>query len=357
MSAKFCPECGHALTKEGFGEKGAGQAAGKKKLEFWFPAIPLIILTGLCLIVVVLGIRDTPADLMVSELGTVIAVIKPTQTPTVNPTANTMPTQIVTTTPIPTPLPMPPADAKLKATWTSPVDGMELVYIPKDQYMIGSLDSDPQASINEKPQHRVDLSGYWMDKTDVTNAMYAKCVQAGSCPAKIMNLSFTRDSYYGNAEFDNYPVIYVNWDEAQTYCAWAGRRLPTEAEWEVAARGTDKRKYPWGNTSASCNLLNFGGGLANYCTGDTTDVGKYSKGASPYGILDMAGNVWQWVADWYGSNYLVEPHENPLRPSNGEYRVIRGGSWFNATEYIRATTRIGHLPDDETEYIGFRCAR
>ena len=363
MGAKFCSECGRALTGDESGNKRDGRVAEKKKLESWIPTIPIIILISLCLVVVFLGIRNTPAALLASGLETIAAIGKPTQTPTASPaatttqTATTIPTQTATATSTPIPPPTPPADAKLKDTWISPMDGMVLVYIPKGQYLIGSLDSDPQASINEKPQHKVDLSGYWMDKTEVTNAMYAKCVQAGACPVKIMDISFTRDSYYGNAEYDNYPVIYVTWDEAQTYCTWAGRSLPTEAEWEVAARGPDRRKYPWGNSAANCNLLNFGGGLANYCTGDTTAVGKYPQGASPYGILDMAGNVWEWVADWYGSNYLVEPHQDPLGFPTGENRVIRGGSWFNNTEYIRTTFRTNHSPDDATEYIGFRCAR
>ena len=362
-SAKFCPECGHALIGEESGKKRAGQETEKKKLEFWIPTIPLIILISLCLIVVVLGIRNTPPSLLASELETVVAVGKPTQTPTAAPTATATSTPTTTATPTSTPAPMPPADATLKATWTSPVDGMALVYIPQGQYLIGALDSDPQAWVDEKPQHKVDLSGYWMDKTEVTNAMYAKCVQAGACPAKKMDISYTRDSYYGNVEFDNYPVIYVTWDDAQTYCAWAGRKLPTEAQWEVAARGSDGRKYPWGNSSPSCDLLNYtvtlstNFGLSDSCTGDTTAVGKYPQGASPYGILDMAGNVWEWVADWKGPNYLVEPHQDPLGPPNGESRVIRGGFYFNDAKYVRATMRLGHDPDDATDYIGFRCAR
>jgi formylglycine-generating enzyme required for sulfatase activity len=258
---------------------------------------------------------------------------------------------------------MPPVDAKLKDTWVSPMDGMELVYIPEGQYLIGSLDSDPQAWIDEKPQHRVGLSGYWMDKTEVTNAMYAKCVQAGTCQTHKMNISYTRDSYYSNVEFANYPVVYVTWDDAQVYCAWAGRKLPTEAQWEAAARGPDGRKYPWGNSPPSCNLLNYtitlsaNFGLSNSCTGDTTAVGKYPKGASLYGILDLAGNVWEWVTDWKGPNYLVEPHQDPLGPPNGENRVIRGGYYFTDAKYVRATMRVGHDPKDATDYIGFRCAR
>ncbi len=252
---------------------------------------------------------------------------------------------------------MPPTDAEPKATWVSPLDGMVLIHIPRDQYLIGSLDSDFPAWVGEKPQHKVNLTDYWIDKTEVTNAMYALCVDAGVCPEKILDLSFTRRNYFGVEEFDQFPVMYVTWDEAQTYCAFAGRRLPTEAEWEVAARGTDRRKYPWGNAAPTCNLLNFGGGLADYCTGDTTAVGKYPQGASPYGVLDMGGNVYEWVADWYGPNYMVEPHDNPVGLETGTLRVIRGGSWFNVADYVRAAFRTGHNPADQSEYIGFRCAR
>ncbi len=365
-SARFCQECGHALTGEATGKENAGQELKKKELNRWMPVLPLFILSGLCLIAVFLAIRGLPPAVLASGLGTIAAVGKPTQTASATPpaTPSSTPTPTTPATPTtppatstPTPPPMPPAGAKKTDTWVSPVDGMTLIYIPADQYMIGSLDSDPAAWIAEKPLHKVDLSGYWMDKTLVTNAMYARCVQAGSCPTKIMDISYSRFTYFGDPEFDDYPVVFVTWDEAQNYCAWAGRRLPTEAEWEVAAKGKDGRKYPWGNAPANCSLANFGCGLARYCTGDTTAVGKYPWGASPYGVLDMAGNVWEWVADWNSSNYLVEPHENPQGPATGELRVIRGGAYFNVAEYLRTSMRTGHAPGDATDYIGFRCAR
>jgi formylglycine-generating enzyme required for sulfatase activity len=355
--ARFCPECGHALGGQGLGKEEAKRVTEKKKPNIWMPVIPLFILTALCLVVVFLAVRDIPTTLLASGLGTVAAVGKPTQTPTATPTATETSTPTPSATPTPTPPPMPPATAMSKDTWVSPVDGMEIVYIPEGHYGIGSLDSDPLAWILEKPQHRVDLSGYWMDKTLVTNGMYARCVQAGSCPAKIKVNSYFRASYYGNPEFDDYPVVFVAWDEAQTYCAWAGRRLPTEAEWEVAARGKDERMYPWGNTPPNCSLLNFGNGIAKFCTGDTTAVGKYPQGASPYGLLDMAGNVWEWVADWIGPNYLAEPHQDPTGFSSGTLRVTRGGAYYSDPKFVRSTFRAGHDPSDATDYIGFRCAR
>jgi len=241
------------------------------------------------------------------------------------------------------------------ATMISPKDGMTLMYVPAGNFLMGSANSDPYAQANEMPQHTVYLDAFWIDQTDVTNAMYAKCVSASACPQPTKLRSYTHSSYYGNSQFDNYPVIYVTWDDATAYCKWAVRRLPTEAEWEKAARGTDGRIYPWGNEPPNSNLLNY-----NNNVGDTTKVGKYPNGTSPYGVLDMEGEVWQWVADWYDSDYYANsPSSNPLGPSSGQYRVQRGGSWYigeNLDDYVvRSAYRFR---DDSTSssIIGFRCA-
>ena len=149
-------------------------------------------------------------------------------------------------------------------------------------------------NINEQPVHKVVLDAFWIDQTEVTNKMYALCVQTSVCTPPSSTNSSTRPSYYENPEFEDYPVIYVDWYKAKTYCEWAGRRLPTEAEWEKAARGTDGRNYPWGKDAPNKMLLNYNGNV-----GDTTEIGKYPAGASIYGALDMAGNAWEWVSSLY----------------------------------------------------------
>ncbi|MGC1377084.1 MAG: SUMF1/EgtB/PvdO family nonheme iron enzyme [Anaerolineales bacterium] len=225
--------------------------------------------------------------------------------------------------------------------------GAKMVFIPAGTFGMGSNNGRE----DERPQHQVSLGAFYMDKYETTNALYTTCVDAGGCSAPSENRSYSRPRYYGHSQFDNYPVIYVNWSQARTYCKWRGARLPTEAEWEYAARGADGRVYPWGG---SIDISH-----ANYAGSDTAAVGSYSAGISPFGIYDMAGNVSEWVADWYGENYyatLAENAFNPLGPSGGQYRVLRGGAWTSGNDSARSAYRSESEPGRSYDYLGFRCA-
>jgi serine/threonine-protein kinase len=222
---------------------------------------------------------------------------------------------------------------------------------------MGCDSSNPAESCqsDEQPLHTVTLSAYSIDKYEVTNARYQACVDAGGCEPLQRASSYTRDVYFGNPEFADYPVLNVTWDQASAFCAWEGKRLPTEAEWEKAARGSsDTRKYPWGDQAPTQELANFGNSV-----GDTTPVGSYLAGASPYGVMDMAGNVWEWVSDWYQSDYYsVSPSNNPQGPATGRDRVLRGGSWSDSDDSVRSAFRGVFSPGRWIYLVlGFRCVR
>jgi formylglycine-generating enzyme required for sulfatase activity len=227
-------------------------------------------------------------------------------------------------------------------------DGM--VYVPAGSFTMGSPEQVGEQ--DESPFHRVHLDDYWIGETEVTNAMYAACLRAGKCSPSAHHPDVLAVIF--DEQLAQHPVVNIPWEEAERYCAWTGLRLPTEAEWEKAARGTYARTYPWGEL-IDCSRANYWGrGWA--CTGQTTEVGLYPLGASPYGALDMAGNVMEWVADWYDAAYYAHsPTSNPQGPVIGSYRVVRGGSWQSTDDLVRSAHR--HFgPDGGSEYIGFRCA-
>ena len=232
------------------------------------------------------------------------------------------------------------------STMISPLDGATLVYVPAGEFLMGSADNDPDADPDESPQHTIYLDAFWIDRTEVTHDMYRRCVGSEQCTEP------AHSPRYHSAAYGSHPALGISWDQAVDYCAWAGRRLPTEAEWEKAARGTDGRLYPWGVDAPDPSRLNF-----DHHIDDTTPVGEYPSGASPYGVLDMAGNAWEWVADGYDENYYAEsPVQNPAGGNSVNRRVLRGGSWNTQAHNVRVSNRFWAFPG-RNDTDGFRCAQ
>jgi formylglycine-generating enzyme required for sulfatase activity len=241
-----------------------------------------------------------------------------------------------------TPTPEPTAGSIM----TREKDGAEIVYVPAGSFQMGSVEGEPDSRRAELPQHPVTLEAYWIDKYEVTNARYERCVEDGVCEQ--------RDAFETEPAFvgDDQPAVAVSWEDAEAYCAWAEARLPTEAEWEYAARGPDGHIYPWGNEPPDDTLLNYSGNV-----GHTTEVGSYPDGASWVGALDMAGNAWEWVHDWYAAGYdAASPAENPTGPDTGVAKVLRGGSWFDYYRDTRGAARYNDAPYLRQTFYGFRCA-
>lgn len=231
--------------------------------------------------------------------------------------------------------------------------GVTMLLIPAGEFTMGADFGDNDM----EPVQQVYLDAYYIDKYEVTNALYRACVSVGACrPPHDIN-SHTHFDYYGNPEFDNYPVINVDWDQALTYCRWRGAGLPTETEWEKAANWDDdkqeKRLFPWGDT-LDCSFANYVGPEWDGCVGDTTRVGSYPSGASFYGLLDMAGNVAEWVADWYDAY----PGNTMINVYYGKFgRVLRGGSSLSYSYFVTSSSRAHGDPVGWSKGVGFRCAR
>ncbi|MFQ5921840.1 MAG: bifunctional serine/threonine-protein kinase/formylglycine-generating enzyme family protein [Anaerolineales bacterium] len=248
------------------------------------------------------------------------------------------------------------------STKISPVDGMQMQFIPAGDFSMGANPADPDASANEKPQHDVFLDAYWIDQTEVTNRMYRLCMNAGACAPP------QRRTEFDNPDLSDHPIVWVIWRDAEQYCEWGGRRLPTEAEWEKAARGIGDRAFPWGSAAIAGHRLNFadrnlGEPWADQTVDDgheyTAPVGSYPAGASPFDVLDMAGNVWEWVRDWYDPQYYLDSvSENPAGPGSSPTgsHPVRGGSFLGDARNVRATYRYGYSPETAAADLGFRCA-
>jgi formylglycine-generating enzyme required for sulfatase activity len=222
---------------------------------------------------------------------------------------------------------------------------IEWVDVPAGEFVMGSSDADPDADSSEKPQHTVYLDAYRIGKYEVTNRQYAQCVRAKVCKEP------TDTEYYDDPAYADHPVVSLRWLDTRDFCRWIGGRLPTEAEWEKAARGTDGRIYPWGDEPPDCDKANLPG-----CTGGTKAVGSYPEGASPYGAMSMAGNVYEWVADRHAADYYARsPERNPQGPDAGDLRVLRGGSWDRPHSDARCTARLKSYPGVSYPNDGVRC--
>jgi sulfatase modifying factor 1 len=242
----------------------------------------------------------------------------------------------------------------------------DMVLIPAGSFIMGSDKKvDRNAYSAELPQRTVYLDAYEIDKFEVTTVQYLKFVLAKGLPPLI-------DWQYDGGNFQEtmagHPVMHVSWDDAAAYCTWAGKRLPTEAEWEKAARGEDGRIYPWGNQPAGLSRSNYGRSGLSGPVRDRPErlllyppiisVDKYDNAVGPYGTFQMAGNVAEWVADWYDKEYYkIAPDRNPKGPEKGTQRGFRGGGWIDSTPSVRAAQRNGTDPNTKMNWMGFRCAR
>jgi serine/threonine-protein kinase len=274
-----------------------------------------------------------------------------------------------------------------------------MVLVPAGEFVMGSAAEEIDQLLRnfpdlkrewferEIPKHRVYLDAFYLDKYEVTNARFQQFVQATGYRTtaeqagwglvwneskkqgeKINGASWKAPHGSGSTiqDLEMHPVVQVNWDDAQAYCEWAGKRLPTEAEWEKAARGTEGWTYPWGHQ--------FDGRKLNFCDRNcetdwkdrgvndgyryTAPVGRFEGGKSPYGAYDMAGNVWEWVADWYDEDYYRNsPARNPQGPESGQYRVLRGGAWIGGQYDVRVSFRLRLIPETRFAYLGVRCAK
>lgn len=222
------------------------------------------------------------------------------------------------------------------------VDKLGMIFIPEGEFLMGAVRNDTLASDDEKPARHVYLDSYFIDITEVTNLQFFQCFHNGGCNPGRFGFD-TRDA--------DKPVTDITWIQAVSYCIWAGKRLPTEAEWEKAARGNDERIYPWGDETDPDKKVNFtNGGLA--------PVGGIPSGASPYGVLDMSGNAWEWVQDFYDNDYFQSgENRNPHGPINGTQKVLKGGSWENSWDRVRISYRKALEPEKKLKSLGFRCAK
>ena len=239
-------------------------------------------------------------------------------------------------------------------------DAMTMVFVPEGEFVMGDEDGNEF----EMPVHQVYVDAFWMDKFEVTTAQFVRFLNAtavgvedeqGLLLEEQNTIEYADGVWSVMRGFESHPVVGVSWFGANAYCVWVGGRLPTEAEWEKAARGTAGREYPWGNWDATNELMNM-----NVAMVGTMPVGSYPAGVSPYGVMDLAGNAWEWVQDWYDAGYYeYSPYPNPQGPQEGELKVARGGGGIDATMTldVRSTVRWQLAPVEENPVVGFRCVQ
>jgi serine/threonine-protein kinase len=401
--------CEAEVTPVAVMEEEAAPIRRKVPLWAWGPvgAVVLLAIVG-GLLLGRGGPKEVPTAVPVAvEATTPVPTMVPAETPMPPTTTNTptpapsltsaptgsathTPTKPATQTPLPptdtplppaaTPTPVPPTDTPIPATPTL-VTGM--VFVPAGEFTMGSPEGEGED--DEHPQRTVYLDAFYISQYPVTNEQFSQFVDAvgyrtdaekagsgwiwtGQAWELVEGADWRHPRGPGSSIADrmDHPVVQVTWNDAEAYCQWAGKRLPTEAQWEKAARGTDGRSYPWGNSAPDGRKLNccdvnceVDGRDSSVDDGyvDTSPVGHYEAGKRPYGAYDMAGNVWEWVADWYEADYYSKaPERNPQGPGSGEKRVTRGGSWYNLQWVARCAYRTGLDPDVRDYSIGFRCA-
>ena len=329
---------------------------------------------------------ETPAVTLPPEITMtqVAALPIPTATASVTPSPTETATAIPPTF---TPTLSPTPTLEFTPTRLAPVDGALLLFVPQGWFLRGSLPEVSGSQPDEQPQRQVYLDDFWIDQTEVTNRMFAAFVESTGYVTDAERLGtgsvfLNTDNWWQPVAgaswqhptgpdssitgLEEHPVVQVSWNDASAYCQWAGMRLPSEAEWEKAMRGEDGRLLAWGSELVS-------GRMANYCDTNcpiqwrdtaaddgyiySAPAGSYPDGASPYGALDMAGNVWEWVTDWYQADYYgSSPEQNPTGPESGSLRGLRGGSWYDDWSYLRTADRYNHPQDSRESNVGFRCA-
>jgi len=344
--AQFCPDCGASIIPVGHPDQIPQK---KAKFSMWI-ILSLVFFSAIIVI-----------SLLVNQYSLKAILEQPTSTNTKTPirqaSLTSIYTQVIlqdsptatassTSTPTQTSIPL----VIPNTIHINQKDEAEIILVPEGEFLMGSDPAhDPWFWGAEQPEHMVILNAFWIYRTEVTQAMYNICADFHACPVpeKINNPIAQQ---YGDPRFYDYPVVMVSWTGALSYCQWAGGRLPTEAEWEKAARGMDGRLFPWGNDADATNR-------ANVTTSSPVKVGSFPEGASPYGVLDMAGNVLEWVNDFFAPEYYsYSPLDNPLGPASGSRKVIRGGAW-NQPDItgLRTVARASLKPQETNNSVGFRC--